>query len=76
MKSYVLMSRKTGHLFEGVRVAFVSEEQELDALKGFAVVLVGEERGWLLYCPDAMGRFWIFFNEPGVTECFENLGEL
>jgi hypothetical protein len=79
MKAHVLMSRKTGDLFEGYRICFVAAEQRIhaSAMYGWAVSLIDTRAtGWIAFHPRGFGPWGVFFNAEGVEELFEDLGEL
>jgi hypothetical protein len=77
MKAHVLMSRKTGDLFEGQMVALVLDERPLDISPGYSIgVISPDARGWVVFHPEATGPFRLFFNAEAVEKLFEDLGEL
>ncbi len=79
MKSYVLMSRKTGHLFEGFCVWFEDDTMSDIAPLGWTILAKAEFDGWVVRNPlpeSGFGDFAVFFNRDGVKRLFENLGEL
>lgn len=72
MKSFVLMNKKTGDLFEGHRISLLDKHWN-DSSRLTNVFIVSYD-GWAIYHPE-MHFSPIYFN----LECekwFENLGEL
>ena len=77
MKSFALMNRRTGDLFEAYRVSLfdkflVNADLEGDAY-GIHLSRL-EHDGWVIFRPKAM--YWMWFNNKDVERFFENLGEL
>lgn len=75
MKTFILMCKNTGKLVEGYRVCFFDKTDTRPILNDKYRIAVLKCDGWLLGNPAVGPLFW-FFNEPGVAENFENLGEL
>lgn len=84
IKSYLLLSKKTGNVMEGFRVNFVDAKRwdnETPSPKGYKVVLMidNEFDGWIVRNPEAdsgMGGFSIFLPRDWADEELENLGEI
>lgn len=78
MKARVLMNKKTGHLMEAYRVCFIDQDWKDDLVQNDVIWTIGVLRhdGWVVKVPADVCPAPLFFNADGVTEMFEDLGEL
>lgn len=80
MTSFVLMSKRTGHLCEGHRILFADKlmESAHTINNGDWCVFMGPKDQWdgWLVCSTEAGGFSVFMNRNWVEKEFENLGAL
>lgn len=79
MKSFCLLNKKTGDLFQGYRISLYDNNSEGDVLTRFGAIYsisVKELRhdGWIIFHPK-MGDNPLFFNRH-CEKWFTNLGEI
>lgn len=76
VKEFVIMSKRTGQLAIGFKLAFVVKEEPLERLQGYAFVLMPEDEFvWGMIQPDVC-PVPLLASQKQVQNSFEILGEL
>ena len=80
MKSFCLMNKRTGDLFEGVRVSlfdnFIADADIQSVAWGIHLSQLNHD-GWVVFHPDeSFAGYWLWFNNKGCDRIFESLGEM
>lgn len=78
MKSFCLINKRTGDLFEGYRVSlFDNHMVDKSGAVSLVILQMDEPDGWIIGSPhSAFGGYWIWFNEGSIGKIFEVLGEI